>query len=239
MVLRVLCGAWLVPAASLMWVGLATTGLRSISEASLSLALGRTQAVVVLLTLFTMLVAASVCIRQPRRLRPAARPGGSTPWLAGHGVALGLAFLAVATGVALRSLTPFLWPVAALSGFIAGLAVPRALLRIPGVWSGPLAALAVGASFQLTIGWLHVANPAALASPILIVEGLVLAWAAASAARVEPFAPLAVVPAGVTLASTAPDQAEALDPVPVEAAPVVRVSPAPARRSFAEPMVGR
>lgn len=239
MMLRVLCGAWLVPAASLIWVGLATTGLRSISPASLALALGRTQAVAVLLAIFTTLIGASVCARQPRRPRPVEPDAGADPWLAGHAVAVVLAALAILVGVGLRSLTPFLWPVAAVAGFAAALALPRALLRIRGVWTAPLAALAVGMAFQLTIGWLHVANPAALASPILIVEGLVLAWAAASAARVEPFAPLATIAVGPTLGAALPDRTEVVEAVPAEPAPAARVSPAPARPSFAEPLAGR
>ena len=65
-------------------------------------------------------------------------------------------------------------------GFWAGLALPRWLTRCPGLWSGPVAALAVGMAFQLTVGWLHLADPAAMSSPIPLAEGLILAWAAAA-----------------------------------------------------------
>jgi hypothetical protein len=103
--------------------------------------------------------------------------------------------------------------------------------------------LAAGVGFQLTVGWLHLANPTAALAPALIAEGLVLAWVAASAARVDPFAVAPVVASpGVSPVGNG-------EPVVLEAAPAARSSavgtdPAgfatrPAKPSIPEAMVGR
>ncbi|MEL6984185.1 MAG: hypothetical protein AAFO29_17295, partial [Actinomycetota bacterium] len=68
--MRILCGVWLVPAASLIWIGLAATDVRRASEASQVIALGRTQATAVLLAIFTVLIGACVFIRQLDDQRP-------------------------------------------------------------------------------------------------------------------------------------------------------------------------
>ena len=195
LVMRMLCGAWLVPAASLIWIGLATTGIRRTSDASQALALGRTQATAIVLAVFTVLIGASVFVRQSAAMVDVGVPrpkGIRSLWLWSHLIALGVAVPTVLVGAAVETTATTLLPVAALTGFWAGLAIPRALVRHPGAWSGPLAALAVGISFQLTLGWLHVVHPSASPSPVLLIEGLILAWAAASAARVDPFAPPAM-----------------------------------------------
>jgi hypothetical protein len=236
MVLRLLCGAWLVPATSLIWIGLATAGLRTISEASLAEALGRTQAAAVILAVFTLLIGASVFVRQTAPLLPADESaptdglagGPSGPWLAVHAVLLLVALPAVPLGLLVASLAPLLWTLAALAGFAGALALPRALLRFPEAWSGPLAALAVGIVFQLTVGWLHVVHPVGVASPVLVAEGLILAWAAASAARVDPFA----------AANPATEPVEVVDPAQL-ATGDGGFSRASAPPSFAESMAGR
>lgn len=242
--MRMLCGAWLVPATSLIWIGLAATEIRQTGDASHALALGRTQATAIVLAAFTVLTGASAFVRQPPVADLAGnrdangsgdagewdtggRPGPAlgTPWIWTHLFAAVLAVPTALVGAAVETLAPVLFPVAALGGFWAGLAVARALVRYPGAWSGPLAALAGGISFQLTVGWLHLAHPSATASPILIMEGLILAWAAASAARVDPFAPpalaLAERPSAELVGSTA------------------GFSPGPAQPSIPEAAVGR
>ncbi len=237
LVMRLLCGAWLVPAASLIWIGLATTGIRRTSDASEALALGRTQATAIVLAIFTVLVGASVFVRQSpvidQRPDGADRLPSTRPlsWAWGHLAGAVVAAPAALLGMAVDDLAPALLPLAALTGFWAGLVVPRALLRHPGSWSEPLAALAVGISFQLTVGWLHLAHPSATGSPLLVAEGLILAWAAASAARVDPFSP--------TLApALAP-----VDAVPTEVVAVPTGAPAfrssPAQPSLPEAAVGR
>lgn len=199
--LRMLCGAWLLPAASLIWIGLATTGIREASDASQAMALGRTQATALVLAVFTVLVGASafvrqgVCDQQPADGSVPASSAPSRRWVRSHLLAGVVAIPLAAIGARYASLTPTLLPTAAILGFWAGLALPRRLVRCPGAWSGPLAALGVGMVFQLSIGWLHVANPTGTASPVLVAEGLILAWAAATAARVDPFALPATVPA--------------------------------------------
>jgi hypothetical protein len=204
--LRMLCGAWLLPAASLVWMGFASTGLREVDDASLALALGRTQALALLLTVLGAPLAATAFLRSPAG-EPARPPrlreepvglGLRPPWrprtgieaglgLAGHLICLVLAVSSAAAGVAWPSLSPALFPAAALAGFWAALALPRWLLARPGADAGPLAALVVGIAFQLTVGWLHLAHPGGVASPALVAEGMVLAWAATAAARVDVF----------------------------------------------------
>ena len=188
--LRLLFGAWLIPAAALMWIGLAATGLRAVDPSALGLALGRTQAMAVLLAVFTVLIGASAFVRRPQ-LVPAPpvdsghRRGPSpapSPLL--HLSALVTAAISILAAGALGSAGSALWSLAALSAFAAGLYLPRALVRLPCPWAGPLAALAAGMVFQLTVGWLHVVHPAGMASPALIIEGLILAWASVAAARV-------------------------------------------------------
>lgn len=213
MVLRILFGAWLLPAASLIWIGLATTGVRETGEASLALALGRTQATSLLLAVFTVLIGASAVVRHRSVLDEAgSTPAGDAPtdppgdqlapassrgpasgdgirltWLAGHAAAAALALpMAAIAAVGLGRLEVVL-PIAAVSALAAGLALPRALLRCRSGRCGPLAALAVAVVFQLSIGWLHVVHPAGMASPLLAVEGVLLAWAATAAARLDPF----------------------------------------------------
>ncbi len=213
MVLRVLFGAWLLPAASLIWIGLATTGFRETGETSLALALGRTQAISLLLAVFTILIGASAAVRQQTpadREPPEAAVGRSLDgpvvdlapeavdvpvaaaaarfgWLAGHAAAGALAMLmAAAAAIGLGPLEIVL-PIAAVLGLVGGLALPRALLRCRSGHGGPLAVLAIAVVFQLSIGWLHVVHPAGMASPLLAVEGVLLAWAATAAARMDPF----------------------------------------------------
>lgn len=207
--LRALCGAWLVPAASLVWMGFASTGLREVDDHSLSLALGRTQALAVLLAIFTVPVAATAFLRSdpaPHRLCPIP---------VGRLLGLALAAPVAGAGVVWPSLAPVLFPVAALAGFWTGLAVAYRLLGRGTPDSGPLAALVVGVAFQLTVGWLHLAHPAGVASPALVAEGLILAWAATAAARVEPFPEASEVVPVPELPVAAPVVAPSLSQVPV------------------------
>lgn len=237
MVLRVLMGAWLIPAVALMWIGLATTGLRSIDSASLGLALGRTQASVVLLTVFTVLTGASTFVRRPQLV---AGDEGSVAdrgwsWLGLHLLAASTAVFLAGAGKGAQSLAPTLWPLAALCGFAGGLALPRALVRLSCPWAAPVAALAAGMVFQLTVGWLHVVHPAGMASPALIVEGLILAWAAVSASRSElgigtSASSVSSVAAAPAIARPGPDRA-------IDMA-VPGFGPPPAPPSFVEPVVG-
>lgn len=220
--LRLLCGAWLVPAASLIWIGLAPAGLRPADPVSLGLALGRTQATSVVLAVFTLLVGAIAFVAEHEPVDVVERGLGrhGSGWLRPHAVAAAVALAAAAVGAVVTPLTTLLWPVAVLGGLFAGLAVPRALLRCPEPSVGSLAPLATAVVFQLTIGWLHLANTAGAVSPILVAEGLLLAWAAAVAARVGSFAPL-------------PETVETAMPAPAA------LSRGPARPSIPEAVAGR
>jgi len=246
LVMRVLCGAWLVPAASLIWIGLAATGLREASESSQALALGRTQATALVLALLTVLIGASVFVRQlgdrpPVRIEP--QDDGrsqSMSWIWSHGAAGLVAIVAAAIASAAEREAVILFSVAACCGLWAALVVPRVLLRHVDGWSSPLSALvalAAGISFQLTIGWLHLANPTASLAPGLVAEGLALAWVAASAARIDPFGQMAQ-------AAERSEVVVVVEPVPSErvasaGTSPTEFSPAPARPSIPEAAVGR
>lgn len=241
--MRLLCGAWLVPAASLIWIGLASTDLRHASDSSQLLALGRTQATAMLLALLTMLIGASVFVRhgagRPDRNRSGDRGAPASALLASHGTTAALAVAAAVAGSLAERAAPILYPVAAVFGFWALLALPRVLLRSGDGWTSPLVALGVGISFQLTIGWLHLADPASVLSPVLIVEGLALAWVSASAARVDPFAATASAERVVGVEAPVVD-----DPVPTGLVGSVSpeptgFAPRPAKPSIPEVMAGR
>lgn len=243
--MRVLCGAWLVPAASLIWIGLAATGLREASDSSQALALGRTQATALVLALLTVLIGASVFVRQlgelpPPRAEADGRSGTMLSWLWSHGLAALVAIVVAVTAAVVDRGTVVLFPIAACCGLWAALVVPRVLLRHVDEWSNPLTALAAltaGISFQLTIGWLHLANPTAGLAPILVAEGLVLAWVAASAARIDPFSRATRVADSpemvVVVESASPDLVAPAGPATTD------FSPGPARPSIPEAAVGR
>lgn len=262
--MRALCGAWLVPAASLIWIGLAATEVREASEASQAVALGRTQATTILLAVFTVLIGACVFIRQLDDQRPVSHGTAPTPTVTGpsrsgargrrsgttrlacsHGVAAVLAVVVALTGSAAASETmaAFLVPAAAGLGFWATLVLPRVLVRLVGGWSSPLVVLAAAVGFQLTVGWLHLFNPTATLAPALIVEGLALAWVAASAARVDPFVTIAppIPAAEIAVAadgSVAPEPAAVARTVPANPDPA-GFGPRPAKPSMPEAMVSR
>ncbi|MEL6985052.1 MAG: hypothetical protein AAFO29_21655, partial [Actinomycetota bacterium] len=207
------------------------------------------------LAIFTVLIGACVFIRQLDDQRPVSpgatptrTPGGrsrSTRWACGHGAA-GVAAVAIAlTGWAAASETmaAILAPAAAGLGFWAALVVPRLLVRLVGGWSSPLVVLAAAIGFQLTVGWLHLTNPTAALAPALIVEGLVLAWVAASAARVDPFV---TIPTPIPAAELAAATGAAVVPEPASAARTAPATPDPAgfapraaKPSMPEAMVGR
>lgn len=263
--MRILCGTWLVPAASLIWIGLAATEVRQASEASQTMALGRTQATAILLALFTVLIGACVFIRQldDQRLAngstatlgqpPTFDATGGRPaaarWAASHVLAAVVALAAALAGSIATSpgVAAILMPVAAGLGFWASLVFPRFLVRHVGGWSSPLVVLAAGVGFQLTVGWLHLANPTAQLAPALIAEGLVLAWVAASAARMDPFAAIPVtIPAtgAVGQRTVTGDGSMATEPAPAALAASVAAdqtgfAPRPATPSIPEAMVGR
>lgn len=90
-----------------------------------------------------------------------------------------------------------------------------------------LAVLAVVVGWQLTVGWAHLVDPTGWFSPLLVVEGLALAWASVAAARV-------IGPETVPLA-----EPSTLDERLAAAAESELVSQAPVRPSLPEPAVGR
>ncbi len=220
--MRVLCCAWLVPAVSSVWIGFAAVGLRDVPAPDLARALGRTQAVVVLLAIFTALTGGIWALRTWPSLRARPRASGDSRWRtwrapASHGAALLASGGAIAVARSVPTGTSAMFAAAALLACYGGLAPARWLLRSPLANPFPLAALSAGITFQLTVGWLHALAPDGPLSAALVIEGLALAWMATSAARAAP-----------------------LVGRPVEAGRVPgEVSQAPARPSLPEPAVGR
>ncbi len=221
-IMRLLCLAWLGPAVSLLWIGFATVGIRTASRRELDLALDRIQAAAVLLALFGWLMGLLWSLRTLEYL-PSARRIGSGSWLGGpigHGVA---AIVSMITGLAATvgdRVDTALVSVAVIAGFYALLFVTRWLLRIPLDPAMPLALLSVGAAFQVTVGWLHVLHPTGALAPLLVVEGVAMAWMALAASRV-------VATAGAAAAVVAEERV------------VETISQAPTQPSLPEPAVGR
>lgn len=182
--LQSFCVAWIVPAVALAWTGLGAVGLRVADDAAVAVAIDRIQALTVLLAIFTVIVGAIWAVRtwgrapslgSGRRLLP----GGSV-----HLVALLVALIAICGATAAPELADALTPIAAVSAFCAGLVLPRLLLLAPIGQTVPAVTLATVVTYQLTMGWLHSIYPTAGLSWLLVVEGLLLAWAATAAARV-------------------------------------------------------
>ncbi|MGI9594822.1 MAG: hypothetical protein ACR2QK_01600 [Acidimicrobiales bacterium] len=226
-VMRMVCLAWLAPATSLVWIGFASIGIRTASKRELDLALDRVQAMAVLLAIFGCLIGLVWALRTIEYLPSPARIGAESRLFrpAGHAVALatGLVILLFAsltevTDPAGRSGTTLLAVAAGLG--CHGLSfVTRWLLRAPLDPSLPLALLSLGAAFQVTVGWLHVLHPTGILAPLLVIEGLVMAWTSVAAARV-------VMAAERTVDVAAEETLEL-------------ISQAPAQQSLPEPAVGR
>ncbi|MGH1491252.1 MAG: hypothetical protein ACRBK7_17955 [Acidimicrobiales bacterium] len=141
------------------------------------------------------------------------------------------------SGSEFESAPPVLLAVAAISGFYACSLAGRWVLHAPITAAFQLAMLVFGASFQATVGWLHRANPTGALAPVLVVEGLVLAWMSVSAGRavaqVVAVADSAVQPVAGT------SGAEQADPSSNPAVEVLQtISQAPAQPQLLEPAVG-
>ena len=223
--LRMLCLAWLMPAVGLVWVGFATVGIRSVDEADRVRSLDRIQAVAIMLAIFGCLVGLRWALRTMDYLPSVRRIGADSRWFGvrSHGVAAVVAMVSGLAATVGPELRPRLALVAVGAGFYALSLVSRWLLRAPLDPALPLALLGLGAGFQVTIGWLHVLYPTGALSPLLVIEGLILAWIALAAGRVVG----ALVPSAEATVDT------------MAAEPAERVSQAPAQPSLPEPAVGR
>lgn len=182
---RLVCLAWLIPAVSMVWVGFGAIGLRPIDRPSFDAAFDRIQAVAILLTIFGNLIGLIWALRVwaylPAIERTRAASGRFGPM--SH-VGSGLVMLSALLLAGIQpSARPVLLTLAALSGFHALSFIGRWLLRAPIMSPFPIAMLAFGSVFQVTIGWLHGAESAAFLAPLLVVEGLLLAWMAVAAAK--------------------------------------------------------
>ncbi len=228
--------AWVLPAVGLVWTGFAAIGLRDLTQSEVATSLGRIQALVVMLSIFTVPVGCIWALRTWRRIPGLAvlGRGNRLSGPQGHLISLVIAVLAVlgllVTDRAGNALT---W-IAAIAGCHAGLIVSRWVRYAPLNRSFPAAVLSAGAALQATVGWLHVVNPGAPLAPLIVVEGLALAWAAIAATRIlagvepltEPSEPAAEPAISMAHAHQNAD------------ATVDLISQAPALQSLPEPAVG-
>ena len=225
MVMRLLCVAWLGPAVALVWIGFGSIGVRSIPPGELDMALDRVQAAAILLALFSTLIGLLWALRTMDYLPTASRVGTGSAIFgrSSHAAAAALSLLACPFATAGGLVAGVAAVIASFAGFYALSFVARWLLLAPVEHAFPLATLAAGAAFQVTVGWLHVLHPTGPLAPLLVVEGLVLAWTAVAAARIVDVAD-SPVPATVAAG---------------DIATVETVSQAPAQQSLPEPAVGR
>lgn len=227
---QALCLSWMIPAIGLVWTGFATIGLRSISAAELAGGLERIQAVVVMLAIFTMPIGCIWALRTWPSIeglravggrRPIARPGMHAVSLAVAAVALlGMQLTGWGSG-------PFAI-VASAAGFHAALLLARWLQHAPVDRTFPLVALSVGACFQATIGWQHILNPNSMLAPLLVIEGLGLAWAAIAAARVVRSVESGFEQTVAAVAEADETASTSADPEPISQAPALQPLPEPA-----------
>lgn len=230
--MRIVCLAWTVPGVALVWIGFASIGLRSVDDRDLSSSLDGVVAVSVLLAIFGCLIGLLWVLRTMDHIPAISRVGSGSlvTGLPGH-LAAGVVAMAAGLLVTVGDRPhPVAVAVAVTAGFYTLLVVARWVLLTCVDPAAPLAALSVGIAYQLTIGWVHVLHPTGVLAPLLVVEGLALAWASLAAARVVA----AMALAGVT---PAPDIA-AVD-VAGDQSLGGLISQAPAQRSLPGPVVGR
>ena len=245
--MQALCLAWIIPAIGLVWTGFANIGLRSVAAADLVSSVGRIQAMVVMLAIFTVPLGSIWALRAWPSIHGLAALKSDRWWLrpSVHLVSLVIALVALvaarllgsssfpasATGSSSGSFTDSLaGPLTLLgsfAGFHAGLLIPRWIRHAPLHRTFPTVALSFGAVFQATLGWQHLVSPGGFMSPLLVVEGLGLTWAAIAATR-----SIASLKSPISLVSSVPE--EELETSSVEA-----VSQAPALQSLPKAAVGR
>ncbi len=229
--MRMVCLSWIIPGVALVWIGFASVGLRSVDERDLSRSLDGVEAVSVLLAIFGCLIGLLWVLRTMDHIPAASRIGsGSTlTGLAGHAAT---AVVAVAAGL-LVAVGDRPHPVAIVlvvgAAFYTLLVVARWVLLTSIASAVPLALLSVGIAYQLTVGWLHVLHPTGILAPLLVVEGLALAWASLAAARVV----------AATAAVGATEAGEAIAEAATDNGIGELISQAPAQPSLPGPAVGR
>lgn len=241
--IRLLCWSWIVPAVMLVWAGLAATGFRGGGDHGVAMALARTQAVAVLLAIFTPVVGLIWALRTwdhlpgPAQATEADRDGLRNVFVGpiGHLVAAVVAGATLIGAIARHDLSVPLTVVAATAGCYACLIVPRTVLRAPVPSSFHLAMFNTAIIGQVTFGWLHLLHPAGKTNSLLIAEGLALAWAATAAGRAvgSTEATTVLQPEDLAVVALADGSADSAEPA------MDLISPVPALQPLPEPAVGR
>ena len=238
-IMQALCLAWIIPAIGLLWTGFANIGLRSVAAADLVSSVGRIQAMVVMLAIYTVPLGSIWALRAWPSIHGLAALKSDRWWLrpSVHLISLVVAVVALvaarllgsnsATASVSASLAGPLVLFGSVAGFNAGLLIPRWLRHAPLHRTFPTVVLSFGVVFQATLGWQHLVSPGGFMSPLLVVEGLGLTWAAIAATR-----SIASLKSPISLVSSVPE--EELETSSVEA-----VSQAPALQSLPKAAVGR
>lgn len=182
--MKALCGLWLIPGVALTWIGFVSMGLRRAENANPLRSLEQVQAMTVVLAIFTAVIGMMWAVRiidhmpdhTPRMVKPSGRACA---------VHLGAGAVAVAAFVIGRLTGDGgLWiGLAAIAGFVAGLGLLRPLSAAPVGRPRTLVAFGAATIFQLTIGWLHLLDPAGRLAMTTVAAGLILAWTATAAVR--------------------------------------------------------
>lgn len=198
-VVRMVAFLWALPASLVLVVGVRIIFDRPPSPVATEY-LDLSRAAAVLLAAFTLLIGGIWLVRSNRTLPSLEDLNGTWMNVAGHlrFAALSAAALVAALVTEPGDVSLILASVAALAGFIAGLVLPRWIIRIAVPdgraavregWQGDraivcAAALATLIAFEVTVGWWHsmviVDGASVLSGVVAIVRGLALTAAVAA-----------------------------------------------------------
>lgn len=151
----------------------------------MQIAFDRVQAIAMLLSIFGLLIGLSWTLRVwtylPALSRVRTSDGQFGP--ASHSAAAAMSGVAILLAELVEPARTPLMIIAVFAGFYACSLAGRWVLMAPVVAPFPIAMLAFGAAYQVTVGWVHAAEPAGVLAPLLVAEGLILAWMAIAAGR--------------------------------------------------------
>lgn len=182
--MKVLCGLWLIPSVALTWIGFVSMGIRDTAPEVTLHSLEKVQAMSVLLAIFTLVVAAMWAIRVgdhlPEYRRTIGRRSEEARFV--H-FSFGVITIATFTTAKLTDGTGPWFTIAAWSAFLFFVGLLRPISAAPVVRPYTLTAFAAACLFQLTVGWLHLLDPAGEFAITTVAQGLVLAWTATASVR--------------------------------------------------------
>lgn len=184
--LKLLCLSWLVPGVALTWIGFGSMGIRTAATPLAPLEM--VQAISALLFIFAAVMAAMWMVRVGDQLPTYRRPRSRRP-ARGYLATAVLGLVALAALVAARTATgagsasgPW-YAIAAGAGFFFALGLLRPLAGAPVARPATVMAFAAACIYQVTVGWLHLLDPAGPYAITIVGQGLALIWTATAATR--------------------------------------------------------